>query len=58
MNFKPEIGTRVALSNGVKGTVTGYPKKEKHHDKVFVLKDNRTGCNAITIAKFTNLVLL
>lgn len=56
MNYRPEIGARVVISsNGKHGTVTEYPKKEKNRSKVFVAKDDETGCNSVTMIKITSL---
>ena len=55
MNYKPSVGTRVMLSNGKRGTVSGYLKKPKHIDKVVVQKDGETGCNSVIMVKYKNL---
>ncbi len=57
MDFKPVIGTRVIMTNSKHGTVTAYPKKEKHQDKVTVTKDNEVGCNSVVMVKYKNLAL-
>ena len=55
MEYKPPVGARVRSHRGVIGTVTSWPKKLQHQDKVMVAKDGQIGANARVMVKFFNL---